>query len=81
MDAIRWLLITSGGLGMSPVAPGTIGTFGGVGLALLFQWLVPAYSLAAWSVAAAAPRPQEPALTAEGVWTRPGAAARPAGSR
>ena len=33
MDAIRWLLITSGGLGMSPVAPGTVGTFGGVGLA------------------------------------------------
>ena len=31
------------------------------------------------SVAAAAPRPQEPALAAEGVWTRAGAAARPAG--
>ena len=53
MDSIRWLLITSGGLGMSPFAPGTVGTFGGVGLALLFQWLAPDYSLAAWSIAAA----------------------------
>ena len=52
MDAIRWFLITSGGLGMSPFAPGTVGTFGGVGLALLFQWLVPDYSVAAWSIAA-----------------------------
>ena len=40
----------------------------------------PAGSIAAaWSVAAAAPRPQEPALAAEGVRTRAGAA-RPAGS-
>ena len=53
MDRVRWFLITSGGLGLSPFAPGTVGTFGGVGLALLFQWLLPDYSLVAWSIAAA----------------------------
>ena len=59
MDSIRWLLITSGGLGMSPFAPGTVGTFGGVGLALLFQWLSPDYSLAAWSNFKQMPRVSE----------------------
>jgi phosphatidylglycerophosphatase A len=36
-DRILWLLATSGGLGMAPVASGTFGTLGGVALALLLQ--------------------------------------------
>jgi phosphatidylglycerophosphatase A len=40
-DRIRFLLITSGGLGLSPFAPGTVGTLGGVLLAVLLQLLVP----------------------------------------
>lgn len=52
MDSIRWFLITSGGLGLSPVAPGTVGTLGGVGLALLLQWLVPEYMVLSWSITA-----------------------------
>ena len=52
MDRVRWLLITSGGLGLSPVAPGTVGTFGGVAVALLVQWLVPDYAVLAWSAVA-----------------------------
>ena len=52
MDRVRWLLITSGGLGLSPVAPGTVGTFGGVAVALLFQWLLPDYAVLAWSAVA-----------------------------
>ncbi|MFN3241669.1 MAG: phosphatidylglycerophosphatase A [Planctomycetota bacterium] len=52
MDAIRWFLITSGGLGLSPVAPGTVGTLGGVGLALLLQWLLPEHLVLSWSIVA-----------------------------
>ena len=52
MDAVRWFLITSGGLGLSPVAPGTVGTFGGVALALLLQWLLPGHAVLAWTAAA-----------------------------
>jgi phosphatidylglycerophosphatase A len=52
MDRVRWFLITSGGLGLSPVAPGTVGTFGGVAVALLVQWLLPDYAVLAWSVVA-----------------------------
>ncbi len=44
-DRIRWLLITSGGLGMSPVAPGTFGTLGGVLLAVLVQATCPVVAL------------------------------------
>ena len=33
-DRFRWLLVTSGGLGAAPVAPGTVGTLGGVLLAI-----------------------------------------------
>lgn len=36
-DRLRFLLITSGGLGLSPFAPGTVGTLGGVALAVLIQ--------------------------------------------
>ena len=36
-DRIRWLLATSCGLGMAPVASGTFGTLGGVALALALQ--------------------------------------------
>ncbi len=52
MDRVRWFLITSGGLGLSPVAPGTVGTFGGVAVALLVQWLLPDYAVLAWSAVA-----------------------------
>lgn len=34
VDRLRWLVITSGGLGMAPVVPGTFGTLGGVVLAV-----------------------------------------------
>jgi len=37
VDRLRWLLITSGGLGLAPVAPGTFGTLGGVLLAVVLQ--------------------------------------------
>ena len=36
-DRIRWLLATSCGLGLAPVASGTFGTLGGVALALALQ--------------------------------------------
>lgn len=36
-DRLRFLLITSCGLGLSPVAPGTVGTLGGVALAVVLQ--------------------------------------------
>lgn len=54
-DRARWLLITSGGLGCSPWAPGTVGTLGGVALAVGLQAASPslAAALVAWSVAAA----------------------------
>ncbi|HEB54499.1 MAG TPA: phosphatidylglycerophosphatase A [bacterium] len=49
LDAVRWLLITSGGLGLSPFAPGTVGTFGGVVLGVTAQWLWPDRALVIWS--------------------------------
>ena len=52
MDSLRWFLITSGGLGLSPVASGTVGTFGGVALALLLQWLLPERFVLAWAIVA-----------------------------
>ncbi|MEZ6037545.1 MAG: phosphatidylglycerophosphatase A [Planctomycetota bacterium] len=54
LDPLRWFLITSGGLGMSPWAPGTIGTFGGVLLGVLLQvaWPDLQGAVIAWSVAA-----------------------------
>ncbi|HEX5054132.1 MAG TPA: phosphatidylglycerophosphatase A [Planctomycetota bacterium] len=51
-DRCRWLLITSGGLGTSPFAPGTVGTLGGVLLAVTLQWLLPEHAVLAWSIAA-----------------------------
>lgn len=36
-DRLRFLLVTSCGLGLSPVAPGTVGTLGGVALAVVLQ--------------------------------------------
>jgi len=53
LDRLRWLLITSGGLGCSPVAPGTVGTLGGVVLAVTLQWALPDHVVLAWSIAAA----------------------------
>jgi phosphatidylglycerophosphatase A len=52
-DRLRFLLVTSGGLGLSPVAPGTAGTLGGVVLAVLLQAALPGHVLLAWWVAAA----------------------------
>lgn len=52
-DRFRWLLITSGGLGCSPFAPGTVGTLGGVLLAVSLQWALPDHTLMAWGIAAA----------------------------
>jgi phosphatidylglycerophosphatase A len=51
-DRLRWLLITSGGLGCSPFAPGTVGTLGGVLLAVSLQWFLPEQVLPAWGAAA-----------------------------
>lgn len=53
LDRLRWLLITSGGLGLSPYASGTVGTFGGIALAVLVQVLAPEHVVAVWWVAAA----------------------------
>jgi len=53
VDRIRWLLITSGGLGTSPWAPGTVGTLGGVVLAVTLQWAFRDHFVLAWSIAAA----------------------------
>ena len=52
-DRFRWCLITSFGLGCSPWAPGTVGTLGGVLLAITLQWLLPGDTLVAWGIAAA----------------------------
>jgi phosphatidylglycerophosphatase A len=52
-DRLRFLLVTSGGLGLSPVAPGTAGTLGGVLLAVLLQVALPDHVLLAWWIAAA----------------------------
>jgi phosphatidylglycerophosphatase A len=53
-DRIRWLLITSGGLGCSRWAPGTVGTLGGVVLGVTLQWVWPTLTpaIVAWSIAA-----------------------------
>jgi phosphatidylglycerophosphatase A len=53
-DRFRWLLITSGGLGCSPWAPGTVGTLGGVIVAVLLQWAFPVtmHAVLAWGIAA-----------------------------
>ncbi|MFO1077544.1 MAG: phosphatidylglycerophosphatase A [Planctomycetota bacterium] len=53
VDRLRWCLITSFGLGLSPVAPGTVGTLGGVALAVGLQAAFPEHALVAWSIAAA----------------------------
>lgn len=52
LDPIRWFLITSGGLGLSPFASGTVGTLGGVLLGVTLQWLCPGNEILAWSIAA-----------------------------
>lgn len=51
-DRARWLLITSGGLGCSPWAPGTVGTLGGVVLGVSLQWLFPGHAVLTWGTAA-----------------------------
>jgi phosphatidylglycerophosphatase A len=54
LDRLRFLLVTSCGLGLAPVAPGTFGTLGGVVLAVLLQVSTPEHWLAgAWITAAA----------------------------
>jgi phosphatidylglycerophosphatase A len=40
-DRLRWLLITCCGLGLSPFASGTVGTLGGVVLAVVLQAALP----------------------------------------
>lgn len=40
LDRLRWLVITSGGLGMAPIVPGTFGTLGGVAIAAVTQAFV-----------------------------------------
>jgi len=52
-DRIRWLSVTCGGLGCSPFAPGTVGTLGGVLLAVTLQWALPDHVVLAWGIAAA----------------------------
>lgn len=53
-DRLRWLLVSSGGLGCSPFAPGTVGTLGGVALAVGLQAASPTLAVALWSWGAAA---------------------------
>ncbi len=52
-DRLRFLLVTSCGLGLSPVAPGTVGTFGGIAIAVLLQATLAEHVVAAWWIAAA----------------------------
>lgn len=52
-DRLRFLMVTSCGLGLSPFAPGTVGTFGGVALAVVLQAALPQHLLTAWWAAAA----------------------------
>ncbi|MBL8723730.1 MAG: phosphatidylglycerophosphatase A [Planctomycetes bacterium] len=52
LDGLRWFLITSGGLGCSPWAPGTVGTLGGVVLGVGLQAACPGHELLAWGIAA-----------------------------
>ena len=54
-DRARFLLITSGGLGLAPFATGTFGTLGGIAVAVVLQLVWTGTSLTvALSVAAAA---------------------------
>ena len=53
VDRFRFLVITGFGLGLSPLAPGTVGTLGGAVLAVLIQALVgPSAHLWDWGAAA-----------------------------
>lgn len=52
IDRLRWCLITSFGLGLSPFASGTVGTLGGVALAVTLQWAFPEHVILSWSIAA-----------------------------
>lgn len=52
MERVRWFLITSGGLGLSPVVPGTVGTLGGVALAWLLMLFTGDFYSFAWAAAA-----------------------------
>ena len=52
-DRLRFLLVTGGGLGLSPVAPGTAGTLGGVLVAVLLQATLPQHVVSAWWITAA----------------------------
>lgn len=47
-DRMRFLLVTCCGLGLSPVAPGTVGTLGGVVVAVLIQATAPEHAVLAW---------------------------------
>ncbi|MSR38692.1 MAG: phosphatidylglycerophosphatase A [Planctomycetes bacterium] len=51
-DRLRFLLITSGGLGLSPFAPGTVGTLGGVALAVLIQCIAKDNTQLVWWIIA-----------------------------
>jgi phosphatidylglycerophosphatase A len=52
VDRLRWLLITSFGLGLSPFASGTVGTLGGVVVAVALQALLPQHVVLSWWIAA-----------------------------
>lgn len=52
-DRLRFLLVTCCGLGLSPFAPGTVGTLGGVAIAVLLQAALPQHVLLSWWIAAA----------------------------
>lgn len=53
LDRLRFLLVTSCGLGLSPFAPGTVGTLGGVAVGLLLQLaFAPAHVMTAYWVTA-----------------------------
>ena len=52
VDRIHFLLITSCGLGLAPVASGTVGTLGGVILAVLLQATIRDHAVLAWWIAA-----------------------------
>jgi phosphatidylglycerophosphatase A len=54
LDPLRWCLVTACGLGLSPFAPGTVGTLGGVLIGVTLQWWRPEQALLAWVVVAAA---------------------------
>ena len=54
VDRVHFLLITSCGLGLAPVASGTVGTLGGVVLAVLLQATMKEHALLACWIAAVA---------------------------